>query len=67
MGAQLLAAALTPEIRVLYAKNTEEAIQRSVFGSPTYFVDGDMFYGQGRLEMVEHVLQQPFSGKWPRT
>ena len=66
-AAPLLAAALTPEIRVLYAKNTEEAIQRSVFGSPTYFVDGDMFYGQDRLEMVERALQQPFAGKWPRT
>ena len=66
-AAPLLAAALTPEIRELYAKNTEEAIQRSVFGSPTYFVDGDMFYGQDRLEMVERALQQPFAGKWPRT
>ena len=63
----LLAAALTPEIRKLYTKNTEEALQRSVFGSPTYFVDGDMFYGQDRLEMVERALQQPFDGKWPRT
>ena len=66
-AAPLLAAALTPEIRVLYAKNTEEAIQRSVFGSTTYFVDGDMFYGQDRLEMIERALQQPFSGKLPRT
>ena len=65
-AAPLLAATLTPEIRELYAKNTEEAIQRSVFGSPTYFVDGDMFYGQDRLEMIERALQQPFAGKWPR-
>ena len=66
-AAPLLAAALTPEIRALYAKNTEEAIQRSVFGSPTYFIDCDMFYGQDRLEMIERALQQPFSGKLPRT
>ena len=66
-AAPLLAAALTPEIHVLYAKNTNEAIQRSVFGSPTYFVDGDMFYGQDRLEMVERALQQPFARKRPRT
>ena len=65
-AAPLLDAALTSENRALYAKNTGEAIARSVFGSPTYFVDGDMFYGQDRLEMVERALRQPFSGTWPR-
>ena len=64
--APLFEAAATPEIQALYKKNTEEAIARSVFGSPTYFVDGDMFYGQDRLEMVERALKQPFAGTWPR-
>ena len=63
--APLLDAALTPEISAVYAANTEEAISRSVFGSPTYFVDGDMFYGQDRLELVEHALAKPFAGVWP--
>lgn len=62
----LLAAALTPAIRARYAANTEEAIRRSVFGSPTYFVDGDMFYGQDRLEMVERALARPYAGTWPK-
>ena len=39
---------------------TEEAIERSVFGSPTYFVDGDMFYGQDRLELVERAIGKPY-------
>lgn len=65
--APLLDAAFTPDIRALYEQYTEEAIQRSVFGSPTYFVDGDMFYGQDRLEMVERALNRPFAGSWPRT
>ena len=52
----LLEAAVTPEVKSAYAANTREAIERSVFGSPTYFVDGDMFYGQDRLEMVERAL-----------
>ena len=64
--APLLEAALSPETQAVYASNTEEAINRSVFGSPTYFVDGDMFYGQDHLEMVERALQQPFAGRWPR-
>jgi len=44
-----------------YQANTDEAVARSVFGSPTYFVDGDMFYGQDRLEMVERALRQPYA------
>ena len=61
----LLDHARSPEILAIYKANTEEAIERSVFGSPTYFVDGDMFYGQDRLELVERALQQPFTGQWP--
>jgi 2-hydroxychromene-2-carboxylate isomerase len=49
----------------VHDKNTAEAIERSVFGSPTYFVDGDMFYGQDHLELVAHACQAPFGGKWP--
>lgn len=62
----LLDAARTPEIKAVFQRNTDEAIERSVFGSPTYFIDGDMFYGQDRLELVERGLQTPFAGTWPR-
>ncbi len=58
----LLARARTPDIQAQFQANTEEAIARSVFGSPTYFVDGDMFYGQDRLEFVERALVKPFEG-----
>lgn len=62
----LLDDALSPAVHAIYLANTEEAIRRSVFGSPTYFIDGDMFYGQDHLEMVERALKQPFEGDWPR-
>ncbi len=61
----LLEAALSAEVMAAYRATTEEAIRRSVFGSPTYFVDGDMFYGQDHLELVERALVQPFAGTWP--
>ena len=64
-GAALLDSATTPAIADLYAANTAEAINRSVFGSPTYFVDGDMFYGQDRLELVAQALDKPFANEWP--
>jgi 2-hydroxychromene-2-carboxylate isomerase len=58
----LLAAAASADVQAAYAENTEEAIRRSVFGSPTYFVDGDMFYGQDHLDLVERALVRPFAG-----
>jgi 2-hydroxychromene-2-carboxylate isomerase len=62
----LLGRARDPGIQARFRANTEEAIARSVFGSPTYFVDGDMFYGQDRLELVERAVATPFQGQWPR-
>ena len=41
-------------------KNSSAARGLSVFGSPTYIVDGDVFYGQDRLELIERALQMPF-------
>jgi 2-hydroxychromene-2-carboxylate isomerase len=37
-------------------RNTDELIERGGFGSPTIFVDGDMFFGNDRLMLVEHAL-----------
>jgi 2-hydroxychromene-2-carboxylate isomerase len=63
---ELLDLATTDAVTKAYAANTTEAIERSVFGSPTYFLDGDMFYGQDRLEMLENALRTPYTGVWPR-
>ena len=57
----LLDAAMSKPVQDQHRANTAEAISRSVFGSPTYFLDGDMFYGQDHLEMLERALQQPFA------
>ena len=62
----LVEAALTPEIQAIHALNTVEAIERSVFGSPTYFIGGDMFYGQDHLELVARALEAPFPREWQR-
>ena len=57
----LLEAADTDKIRQSYKENTDIAIELSVFGSPTYFVDEDMFYGQDNLDLVERTLSSPFT------
>ena len=56
----LIKKAYSHEIRDMYSSNTDEAIELSVFGSPTYVVNGDMFYGQDNLPLVERAIQQPF-------
>lgn len=38
---------------------TEEAIARGAFGAPIFFVDGEMHFGQDRLDFVAEALQRP--------
>jgi 2-hydroxychromene-2-carboxylate isomerase len=35
---------------------TEAAVERGVFGAPTFFVGEEMFFGQDRMEFVEEAL-----------
>ncbi len=56
----LMTAAKSAAIKTIYEANTEEAITRAVFGAPTYGVDGDLFYGQDHLTLVERALKKPF-------
>jgi len=35
---------------------TAEAVERGVFGAPTFFVGADMFWGQDRLDFVDRAL-----------
>ena len=57
----LLARAASAEIQGRLQQNTDWARGQDVFGSPTYIVEGDPFYGQDRLELVERALRQPFA------
>lgn len=41
--------------------NSEWAKSQNIFGSPTYILDGDPFYGQDHLELIEHALTNPFA------
>ncbi len=54
-------AAMKPNVQAVFQANTQEALARRVFGSPTYFLDGDMFYGQDHLELLERAVVQPFA------
>jgi 2-hydroxychromene-2-carboxylate isomerase len=56
----LLERALAPDLRAEFEGATTEAIRIGVLGSPTYGVDGELFYGQDRLMFVERHLERPF-------
>ncbi|GIT90294.1 2-hydroxychromene-2-carboxylate isomerase [Jannaschia pagri] len=56
----LMQRANLPEVADAYARNCADAQALGVMGSPTYVVDGEIYYGQDRLEMVERALTQPF-------
>ena len=49
------------DVADIYESNTMKAISNPIFGSPTYFVGDDMFFGQDRLELVERAIETPFS------
>lgn len=38
--------------------NTNEAMERGAFGSPTFFVEGDMYFGNDRLVLVEEAVRR---------
>lgn len=39
-----------------YEANTQRAIEVGVFGAPSYVIDGELFWGQDRLDFVERKL-----------
>jgi 2-hydroxychromene-2-carboxylate isomerase len=52
----LLEAAAAHDIRGEYASNTTRALEAGVFGSPFYIFNGERFWGQDRLDMLEERL-----------
>lgn len=56
LDAGLLAQSQSAEVQSRYAQNTQAAIEAGVFGAPSYVVDGELFWGQDRLDFVERRL-----------
>lgn len=54
--AEVFALVNDADIKGALKANTEEAVARGVFGAPTVFVDGAMFFGQDRLDFVREAL-----------
>ena len=61
-GEQLVARAGTDAVSATYEQNRQDALDADVFGSPGYVLDGEVFWGQDRIELLEDALK---SGREP--
>ena len=52
----ILQRAQSAEIKQALAANTQAAVERGVFGIPTFFVGDEMFFGKERLDQVERFV-----------
>jgi 2-hydroxychromene-2-carboxylate isomerase len=48
-----------PEMKDALRKNTEAAVQRGVFGVPTFDIDGELFWGADSIEFLKDFLKNP--------
>lgn len=57
-AARLLARARDPEVKQRLVESTEASVARGSFGAPTFFVDGEIFFGKDRLHDVEEAIRE---------
>ena len=55
-GAKLLARAQEADVKAKLIANTQAAVDRGAFGSPTFFVGSEMFFGKEQLREVEELI-----------
>lgn len=55
-GPSLLARAKDDDVKAKLAANTQAAVDRGVFGIPSFFVGDQLFFGKERLDQIEAVL-----------
>jgi 2-hydroxychromene-2-carboxylate isomerase len=55
-GAHILARIQDGDVKAKLIANTEDAVARGAFGIPTFFVDGEIYFGKDRLHDVEETI-----------
>ena len=61
-GRQLVERSGSEQINAAYEQNRQDALGADVFGSPVYVLDGEVFWGQDRIELLGDALK---SGRAP--
>src|SRR5277367_1729007 len=55
-AAKLFARAQDADVKAKLIENTQSAVERGAFGSPTFFVGKEMFFGKEQLREVEEMV-----------
>ena len=55
-GAEIFAAMQDPEIKLALIQNTERSVEMGTFGSPTFYVNEEIYFGKDRLRDVEEAI-----------
>ena len=56
LSAQRATDAQSAAVQATYERNTQQAIEAGVFGAPSYVVEGELYWGQDRLDFVQRRL-----------
>ena len=62
----VLERANSPEVAAIRAENTQAAIAADATGVPSFVLDGEAFWGQDRIDLLDHALKTgrpPFSSQ----
>ncbi|MFD0917205.1 2-hydroxychromene-2-carboxylate isomerase [Pseudahrensia aquimaris] len=60
----IITAAKSEDVAAIRTRNTKEAIAADVVGAPAYVLNGEVFWGQDRIEYLDHALT---TGRAPYT
>jgi 2-hydroxychromene-2-carboxylate isomerase len=55
---KLMAQIQDPIIKEKLISNTEQAVERGVFGIPTFFIDDEIYFGKDTIWMIEEILSE---------
>ena len=55
-GERILALVQTADVKDELLANTQRSVERGTFGSPTFFVGDEIFFGKDRLRDVEEAI-----------
>ena len=55
---EMMKLALTDDVNLEYQKNSKDAVDNGVFGSPSYVLNNEIFWGQDRLDYLEDALNK---------
>lgn len=58
LSADRQAEALAPAVQARYEANTQQAIDAGVFGAPSYVLNGEIFWGQDRVDFLARALEK---------